>query len=111
MPVRLPAHSGSARAFISRDDKVKGKDVVIRLDCDLCHCEEGAEARDAAIHRVSGMSGRVWRFVYEGQWIATSYAHAMTRLKKGRLRDEKVWEKSGLFPVYGNKLFLDQFMN
>ena len=26
-------------------------------------------------------------------------------------RDDKVWEKSGLFPTYGNKLFLDQFMN
>ena len=35
-----------------RDDKVKGKDVVVRLDCDLCHCEEGAQVRDAAIHRV-----------------------------------------------------------
>jgi len=26
-------------------------------------------------------------------------------------RDDKVWEKSGLFPTYDNKLFLNQFMN
>ena len=32
-----------------RDDKVREELVVHSL----CHCEEGAEARDAAIHRVS----------------------------------------------------------
>ena len=55
-------------AFQARDDNT------------LCHCEEGASASDAAIHRVpKDASGECGSFT-EGQWIATPSRLAMTTL-------------------------------
>ena len=53
LSLRLLDHSGSPRPRGARDDKVRGKDVVVRLQHALCHCEEGTQVTDAAIHRVS----------------------------------------------------------
>ena len=47
-----------------------------------CHCEEGARANDAAIHRVSGDTGEVVCSLIGSQWIATGFALAMTRWGK-----------------------------
>ena len=44
----------------------------------LCHCEEGASARDAAIHRVSREAYRGCGSFPGSQWIATGCALAMT---------------------------------
>jgi hypothetical protein len=61
LSLRSLVHSGSPRAFSHRDVKVKGQDALAMTRWrkelvvhSLCHCEERAEARDAAIHRVSG---------------------------------------------------------
>jgi hypothetical protein len=61
---RLLRVSGSPRAFVPRDDK-SGKLHSV------CHCEEGAEARDAAIHRVSDDADGVGGSLTGSQWIAT----------------------------------------
>ena len=44
--VRSLDHSGSPRALSPSDDK-EWKEIVVST---ICHCEEGAEADDAAIH-------------------------------------------------------------
>ena len=48
-----------------------------------CPCEEGAQVTDAAIHRVSVNAGGFVCSGSEGQWIATGYALAMTRVWYG----------------------------
>ena len=64
-----------------RDDKIgKEWECAVRLQHDLCHCEERAERDDAAIHRVSREANG---FVYSltgSQWIATGL----------RPRDDKI---------------------
>ena len=67
------------------DDKVwyfyhEGSEVV---EFSHCHCEEGVQVTDAAIHRVSGRAGGFVCSVTGLQWIATGFALAMT---KGRVR-------------------------
>jgi hypothetical protein len=64
--VRLLRVSGSPRAFVPRDDK--GGKVH-----SVCHCEEGAEARDAAIHRVSDEADGVGGSLTGSQWIASPH--------------------------------------
>ena len=44
----------------------------------LCHCEEGASARDAAIHRVSKYAFGKCGSLAVIQWIATPFRLAMT---------------------------------
>ena len=46
---------------------------AVRLQHTVCHCEEGAEARDAAIHRVSRELGRLLSSLPCSQWIATGF--------------------------------------
>jgi hypothetical protein len=74
--VRFLDHSGSPRAFSPRDDKSEGEWGMIwavGLQHTVCHCEEGAEARDAAIHRVSRELGRLLSSLPCSQWIATGF--------------------------------------
>ena len=56
---------------------------------------------DAAIHRVSN-------YVYDLSLRLLVHSGSPRAFSP---RDDKVWEKSGLFPTYDNKLFLNQFMN
>ena len=49
----------------------------------LCHCEEAAQATDAAIHRVAGGRGRLVSSVTGSQWIATSLGP----------RDDNKWQE------------------
>ena len=56
---------------------------------------------DVAIHSVSGDAGGLSVRLLTASGSPQAFSP----------RDDKVWEKSGLFPTYGNKLFLDQFMN
>ena len=64
--------------------------VSIRKRCVTprpCHCEEGALARDAAIHRVSRDTFGECGSLTSSQWIATGYALAMTRVSE-KARDD-----------------------
>ena len=42
-----------------------------------CHCVDGKQVTDAAIHRVSRARVRLVSSFTGSQWIATGYAHAM----------------------------------
>ena len=69
-----------------RDDKSgifhhEGSEEVEFLHC---HCEEGTEVTDAAIHRVLENAYGVVYSVVEGQWIATPQE---ARDEKRELRD------------------------
>ena len=73
LSVRVVRASGSPRPQGARDDKsgiftMKG---VKRLEFTLCHCEEGTQVTDAAIHRVSEDAGGFVCSGTEDQWIAT----------------------------------------
>ena len=58
----------------------EGNEEIVVLTLSL---RGGSGARDAAIHRVSGHTcGVVCSFI-EGQWIATGYALAITKLELG----------------------------
>jgi hypothetical protein len=59
LSLRLLVHSGSPRPQGARDDNT------------LCHCEERAQARDAAIHRVSRDVDGFVCSVSGSQWIPT----------------------------------------
>ena len=52
----------------------------------LCHCEEGTEVTDAAIHRVSGDANDLSLRLLVHSGSPRAYALAMTRVLELRLR-------------------------
>ena len=62
----------------------EGSEVV---EFSHCHCEEGVQVTDAAIHRGSQNAGGFVCSFIEGQWIATGYA--LTMKNKDVLADDK----------------------
>ena len=88
--VRLLDHSGSPRPQGARDDKVRGKDVVVRLQHALCHCEEGTQVTDAAIHRVSHYTYDLSLTLLDHSGSPRAYALVMTNCGEGCPRDDKV---------------------
>jgi hypothetical protein len=55
-----------------RDDKVKGRMWLVRLDCDLCHCEERAERGTRQSIGCNGAYGECGSLP-GSQWIATGF--------------------------------------